>query len=202
MSLLRFPRGRRRVLSERVAYINGYSFPLVLREKVATLYPDLGETEITRVLEGLRAWFLVALHADGRTIGMPSTVVDDAWHEFILMTRHYADFCEGAFGKFLHHAPAAVLEMPMQEGLRRTLRLAESMPLHALPVTGGAMILFDLDESLGIEDGYAYSDEYLAELRRGSDGGGSGGGGGCSGSADGGGGGGDGGGCGGGCGGS
>jgi hypothetical protein len=179
-----------------VAYITGYAFPRVLRDKVMALYPELEETEVTRVLDGLRAWFLVALHADGRTIGMPSTIVDDAWHEFILITRDYADFCEGAFGKFLHHAPAAVLEMPMQEGLRRTLRLAESASPHLLPFTGGAMILFALDEELGVEDGYAYPEAYLEELRRGS---GNGGAGGCSGSADGGG---DGGGCGGGCGGS
>lgn len=30
-------------------------------------------------------------------------LMDDAWHEFILRTSDYEDFCEKAFGRFLHH---------------------------------------------------------------------------------------------------
>ena len=31
---------------------------------------------------------------------MPSQVTDDLWHEFILYTRNYEDFCRRAFGRF------------------------------------------------------------------------------------------------------
>ncbi len=43
---------------------------------------------------------------------MPSQVVDDAWHEFILSTRIYGDFCRRAFGYFLHHTPAEAMATP------------------------------------------------------------------------------------------
>jgi hypothetical protein len=36
---------------------------------------------------------------------VPSGVVDEFWHTFILFTRDYAAFCERHFGYFLHHTP-------------------------------------------------------------------------------------------------
>ena len=35
----------------------------------------------------------------------PTKIIDDAWHEFILFTRMYANFCEEKFGRFIHHTP-------------------------------------------------------------------------------------------------
>jgi hypothetical protein len=35
----------------------------------------------------------------------PTLEVDEAWHEFILHTKQYADFCFSRFGKFIHHKP-------------------------------------------------------------------------------------------------
>ncbi|GHC51578.1 glycine-rich domain-containing protein [Streptomyces cinnamoneus] len=35
----------------------------------------------------------------------PSPLVDDFWHAFVLRTKAYADFCQGTFGKFVHHQP-------------------------------------------------------------------------------------------------
>ncbi len=32
-------------------------------------------------------------------------VVDDLWHEFILYTTDYAEFCHNHFGHFIHHEP-------------------------------------------------------------------------------------------------
>ncbi|PCJ59714.1 MAG: hypothetical protein COA79_09930 [Planctomycetota bacterium] len=35
----------------------------------------------------------------------PSNPVDLVWHEFLLFTKYYADFCMENFGRFLHHLP-------------------------------------------------------------------------------------------------
>ncbi len=35
----------------------------------------------------------------------PSLTVDEAWHEFILHTRLYADYCQSRYGTFVHHIP-------------------------------------------------------------------------------------------------
>ena len=59
-------------------------------------------------------------------VAMPSQAVDDAWHEFILFTRHYERFCRNAFGRFLHHTPAEAMNSPTQasDGIKRAWRLA------------------------------------------------------------------------------
>lgn len=40
-----------------------------------------------------------------RKLGMPSTLVDEAWHAFMLCTYEYSQFCEKFFGGFIHHRP-------------------------------------------------------------------------------------------------
>ena len=51
--------------------------------------------------------YLVLCHLDsGALWGMYSTRVDEAWHQFVLFTRQYTDFCQRFFGKFLHHNPS------------------------------------------------------------------------------------------------
>jgi hypothetical protein len=35
----------------------------------------------------------------------PMKEIDDMWHEFILFTQDYADFCNHYFGEFIHHKP-------------------------------------------------------------------------------------------------
>lgn len=37
---------------------------------------------------------------------VPSFKIDLAWHEFILHTRDYYDFCEALTGSYIHHMPA------------------------------------------------------------------------------------------------
>ena len=35
----------------------------------------------------------------------PPRMIDKGWHEFILMTRDYSDFCHEYRGQFIHHQP-------------------------------------------------------------------------------------------------
>ncbi|MCX7146367.1 MAG: hypothetical protein NT042_09225, partial [Sulfuritalea sp.] len=92
-------------------------------------------------------------------VSMPSQAVDDLWHEFILYTKAYDDFCKHAFGRFLHHTPAVVLgpEKRDNEGLRRVWWYAckeENInPAQALRLP----LLFALDTKLGIADGFVYT---------------------------------------------
>ena len=36
----------------------------------------------------------------------PPLIIDEMWHNFILFTRPYTDFCQQHFGYFIHHQPA------------------------------------------------------------------------------------------------
>ena len=145
--------GRRR-------YIENYEFSPALHRK---LRDELGGTrEADVALEGLRAWYLACLFADCGLIGMPSKAVDEAWHEMILMTRDYTEFCERAFGRYLHHTPDSLMAEPMRDGLARTLATLDARTVMA----GGAVpLLFAVDDEIGLEGGYSWGEQDVAELR-------------------------------------
>ena len=42
-------------------------------------------------------------------------ILDEMWHNFILFTRVYQEFCLSYFGVFLHHIPASKAEKQLQE---------------------------------------------------------------------------------------
>lgn len=39
----------------------------------------------------------------------PTEAIDAAWHEFVLYTKDYGEFCRNMFGKFVHHVPNSYL---------------------------------------------------------------------------------------------
>ncbi len=199
----------------RTIFIQNYKFPVGLRFKMREQYPQLSDAQIDDVFNGLRAWFVLLAKHPKQRFGMPSTAVDAAWHEFILMTRNYETFCHTAFGRFLHHVP----NEPGHAGdakiaLARTHALLPTVAGVGLLAAGTASAgLFAIDQTLGIANGNRYdggdlealSRLHQEQLARHSSGDSSTSGGGCggtsvegdAGSGDGGG---DGGGCGGGCG--
>lgn len=46
----------------------------------------------------------------------PPELIDEAWHNFILFTKDYADFCRKYFGKFIHHFPVLPEERASRNG--------------------------------------------------------------------------------------
>ncbi|HET8731372.1 MAG TPA: hypothetical protein VFM34_09725, partial [Moraxellaceae bacterium] len=157
-------RQRTRLRMQRLAR---FPFPPALARKVKATYPQLGDSQVTAVLDGLREFFFLSAMAKGRMVAMPSQVVDVAWHEFILSTRSYQAFCQDTLGRFLHHTPAEAMTSPTQAqaGIRRAWRLAclrEGMnPRHATHLP----MLFALDQLLAIPDGFRYAlDCHAAQL--------------------------------------
>ena len=92
-------------------------------------------------------------------VSMPSQVVDDAWHEFILFTRAYDGFCRKALGRFLHHTPAEAMAAPTlaQEGIKRAWRLACVREGIDPKFPTRLPLIFALDAMLGISDGFTYT---------------------------------------------
>ncbi len=81
---------------------------------------EVTEEEVPLLLEEvLRFLFLIRM---GNQILTPSHIVDMAWHEFILCTRYYAQFCEEHFEKFIHHHPGG-LEEDNHRQFHQTLKL-------------------------------------------------------------------------------
>ncbi|MBI3774127.1 MAG: hypothetical protein HY273_00995 [Gammaproteobacteria bacterium] len=160
----------------RAEFIRTHTLPLGLFDKLRNKYPSLTLKDCQLVAHALRHYFLAHLKSGHKFVAMPSQVVDELWHEFILHTKHYAFFCNKAFGKFMHHTPAVVLSSSAQTnvGLRRCwwyVCLEENInPREATRLP----LLFALDVKLSIPDGFRYSVDckVMKEERSKNDGGG------------------------------
>lgn len=148
----------RHALQRRVAAIRAHPFPQSVRMKFRDAQPDLDSAQEQRVFDGLRDYFVMCAQARGRFVAMPSQVADDAWHAFILHTRYYQDFCNKAFGRFLHHTPAEAMttQTMATEGIQRAWRLACALE-HINPKQPERLPrLFALDGALNIPNGFRY----------------------------------------------
>ncbi|WP_284619793.1 glycine-rich domain-containing protein [Aquabacterium humicola] len=149
---------RRQRALRRQAHIRDFVLPKGLFDRLRMHHPQLTPKDCQLVAHGLRQFFLACLKSGRAPVAMPSQVADDLWHEFILYTRAYQDFCRRAFGRFLHHTPAIVLgpQRDRNAGLRRCWwhvcheeHIDPRAPLR-LP------LLFALDTKLGIAGGFRY----------------------------------------------
>ena len=144
--------------SLRRQFVREAPLPRFLGAKLMAQYPQLSVRDTELVLHGLRQFFMAHLRSNRQFVAMPSKVVDAAWHEFILHTRGYEQWCHAAFGSLLHHSPAEVLgrDPKRNSGLRRAWFWAckeESIDPGAptrLP------LLFALDKKFAIAGGFTY----------------------------------------------
>ena len=158
--------GRAVKLSQRRNFIRHYRFPPGLLLKLQRTHPQIEAKDYALAAQALRQFFLAYLLSNKQNVAMPSRLADDLWHEFILYTRQYAEFCRLAFGSFFHHTPAAAMG-PNREtntGLRRiwwhTCK-EENISPHApfrMP------LLFALDSKLNIARGHRYTLTSMAIL--------------------------------------
>jgi len=146
------------VRSSRRAHITNFAFPDGLRSKLREVHPNLTPGQQIQVFEGLRQWFMVCNRAGGRFVSMPSQVVDDAWHAFILFTRNYEQFCRKAFGRFLHHTPAEAManQTTATDGIRRAWRIACHLEKIDPQAPRRLPMLFAMDAVLAVPGGFYY----------------------------------------------
>jgi hypothetical protein len=148
----------RHALQKRLDVIRAHPFPQSVRMKFRDAQPNLDSAQEHRVFEGLRDYFILCAQARGRFVSMPSQVADDAWHAFILHTRYYQDFCDKAFGRFLHHTPAEAMSAQTlaTEGVQRAWRLACALERINPKLPERLPRLFALDGALNIPNGFRY----------------------------------------------
>ncbi|WP_371324315.1 hypothetical protein VX159_01980 [Dechloromonas sp. ZY10] len=148
----------------RLRYLNRFPYQRLLDARLAARRPELSATQRSEVFAGLHDYFLLCTQARRQMLAMPSQAVDDAWHEFILFTRQYEQFCRHAFGRFLHHTPAEAMTTPTQasESLRRSWGLACAHEGIDPKAPDRLPRLFALDAALGIAGGFIYHLDCLA----------------------------------------
>lgn len=146
-------------VSRRQAFIKQYALPENLAAKLMRLHPNLTQERYELVAAGLRQYFMVQVESGGRHIAMPSKVADDLWHEFILHTRQYHEFCRKAFGHYLHHTPAPPKDEKTRrsnEGLLRCWDQACRLEYIDPRAPVCLPLLFALDCKLQIANGFHY----------------------------------------------
>ena len=144
---------------QRELWVREQPLPQFLKRKVRQIYPYLSGKDLDLVERGLRQFFLSCFRSNKKFVAMPSRVVDAMWHEFILHTKGYKDWCSIALGWFLHHTPAEALGHKVQnnDGLRRAWYWSckdegiDPQNPTRLP------LLFALDAKLGIANGFSYA---------------------------------------------
>ena len=145
--------------SRQLAYIRNYHFHKSIRDKLLKKHPHITEAQSHMVFRALRDYFWMCNKGKRNMVAMPSQVVDDAWHEFILFTRSYKLFCSRALGRFLHHTPTEAMSSQTlaQEGIKRAWRLACAKE-HIDPSAPGKLpLIFAIDSMLEIADGFKYT---------------------------------------------
>lgn len=144
--------------SARRQFVREASLPPFLGAKLQAAYPQLEARDADLVLRGLRQFFMAHLRSDRSFVAMPSKLADAAWHEFILHTKAYHQWCHAAFGGMLHHSPAEVLGRSAQrnDGLRRTWFWACKEEGINPRQPARLPLLFALDAKFGVEGGYRY----------------------------------------------
>lgn len=111
---------------------------------------------------GLRQWLRCcgAAMRDDQVVGMPSHAIDEAWHGLILCTRVYAEFCDRAYGRFLHHHPEdGGGAIPDARQLERTV-----LAWHLVARPGEECVLWDADVRLGLPEPWGIPEPTVARV--------------------------------------
>lgn len=93
----------------RIKSLLAYQFPDEVWAVFRKENPQLPDEQCQLAFKGLKEYFILQLleQSAGRnkSLGMPSVLVDQAWHAFMLFSVKYEDFCLKYFGKMIHHHP-------------------------------------------------------------------------------------------------
>ncbi|MEW4369973.1 hypothetical protein [Paenibacillus kandeliae] len=118
-----------------------------LRQRILTEHPELSRDEYEwRWFEMKRYLLLCALF---REMPMFSDRVDEVWHEMLMFTRDYQQFCERFYGYMLHHSPhGGKVSLPDQRALF-DWAYAELFPIErANSYVWGSFFRFPLSKSM------------------------------------------------------
>jgi hypothetical protein len=69
---------------------------------------DIDEIEAKKIFQETKKWMWLCVESKKNTkfnffIDDSLLIIDEMWHNFILFTKDYADFCNQYFGYYVHH---------------------------------------------------------------------------------------------------
>ena len=66
---------------------------------------ELTEEQATALFEDTKRFLYICGLASSGSGFSPTPIIDEGWHNFILFTKDYYEFCHKFFGRFIHHVP-------------------------------------------------------------------------------------------------
>lgn len=156
-----------------MTYLKNYKIPVVVKNKFMK-ENKIEEKDYVLVEKALKQFFAMFFlashkkHTKNDNFLMTSKVVDELWHEFVLDTRSYHDFCNKTFGKYLHHAPAGTSSSSKEkEALKHTYKTSKVLKEYDLNFMSGSLpLIFMVDSLVGFPDGLTYDYSDLETLTR------------------------------------
>lgn len=153
-------------LEQSYSFIKSYQFPGSIKSKIKLKFPHLNQQQIESAFDNLRIFFQIVRLANGKTVAMPSRLVDEIWHEFILNTECYQEFCDKAFGRYLNHRPdsdGGLSNSSSRINLQRSWQLAEEIQFPSS--ANSTPTLFLIDKLFHIDGGMNYSKSDIEEFK-------------------------------------
>ena len=140
-------------------FIQNYRVPKPIIDRFREKYPKLSSEDANLTSKALMDYFYICNMAHGKMVSMPSRVVDDLWHEFLLFSKSYEKFSKKGFARLLHHIPEEA--MPNKNSDSDGMKIAWQLickkenihPKHPNKMP----LLFAIDSILEIENGLKYS---------------------------------------------
>lgn len=66
---------------------------------------DIEQKEASKIFNETLKWLWLGNKIDGVFIDDSTLIIDEMWHNFILFTQDYENFCMNHFGRYIHHQP-------------------------------------------------------------------------------------------------
>lgn len=66
---------------------------------------DIEHEEAAKIFDETLKWLWLGNKMNGVFIDDSTLIIDEMWHNFILFTQDYGDFCMNKFGRYIHHQP-------------------------------------------------------------------------------------------------
>lgn len=144
---------------KRINFINDYIFPRYLINRFVKENSEINHHESKVVIRALKDYFIMGVCAyPNGSIAMPSHIVDQLWHTFLIFTPDYTSFCQKAFGYYFHHIPDEVDGVANDKNVKiRTWELACELDKISPWNAPALPLIFDVDRICNIKKGKRYN---------------------------------------------
>jgi hypothetical protein len=103
-----------------------FQFPALIERYEQEL--DLSSEEAAQLFVGVKQFLYICGFEREKGPWSPPEKIDAGWHEFILFTRQYHEFCIEMFGRFIHHTPySSSTPEEVRGNSQKTREMAEAL---------------------------------------------------------------------------